>query len=312
MQYDNLMKKCIELAKQGQGQVSPNPLVGCVVLDADGQEISTGFHEKYGSNHAERSALLDIEAPGGTLVVNLEPCCHHGKTPPCTDLIIEKKIARVVVGMPDRKNGGAHKLREAGIEVIEGVLEQECRQLNEIFIKNQSGKTFIAIKTATTIDGKIATANGSSKWITGKAAREHGRKIRARYDAILTSSATVLADDPQMLHKTKIILDRNSKLTGQEQIFKQGEVHVFKEFEPEKLFEMGIMSVLVEAGGRLSGEILPFADRIYHFMAPKITGDNSAKSCFDFRKITDINESLNFKIESVEHFGSDLLLTYTL
>jgi diaminohydroxyphosphoribosylaminopyrimidine deaminase/5-amino-6-(5-phosphoribosylamino)uracil reductase len=306
MQYDDLMRKCIELAQRGEGQVSPNPLVGCVVLDADSNEISCGWHEKYGGNHAERNALLNVSG-AHTLIVNLEPCSHHGKTPPCTDLIIEKGIKRVVFGLHDMVNGGADKLRAAGIEVIGGVLEPECRRLNEVFLKNG---LFVAIKTATTLDGKIATANGSSKWITSDEARAYGRKIRTRYDAILTSSSTVLADAPVMEHKTKIILDRSGRLTGEERIFQQGDVHVFKEFEPERLYEMGVRSVLVEAGGKLSGELLLFADKIYHFIAPKIIGDNSAKSCFDWRKITDINESLNFKINSVERFGEDLLLTY--
>jgi len=313
MNYDDLMRKCIELAKKGAGAVSPNPLVGCVVLDAAGNEISSGWHAKYGENHAERNALQGVEASGGTLIVNLEPCSHHGKTLPCTDLIIEKGIKRVAIGMrdPNPLVNGVKQLREAGIEVIEGVLEQECRRLNEVFIVNKTeNRTFIAIKTATTLDGKTATANGSSKWITSEAARAQVRNIRQRYDAIMTTSATVLADDPAMEHKTKIILDRNSRLSGNEKIFQQGQVHVFKELDLKKLYEMGIMSVLVEAGGRFNGEMLQYTDKIYHFIAPKITGDSSAKSCFDFQKITDINESLNFEINSIETFGPDILLTY--
>ncbi len=317
MQYNELMKKCIKLAQKGYGEVSPNPLVGAVVLDKDGIEIASGYHAKCGENHAERDALIGLndEARGGTLIVNLEPCSHYGKTPPCTDIIIEKGIARVVVGMrdPNPNIDGISILRKAGVEVVEGILEDECKQLNEVFIKNKiEGKTFVALKTATTLDGKIATSTGSSKWITSDEARARGKELRAQYDAILTSSATVLADDPTMEHKTKIILDRNSRLTGKEKIFQQGEVHVFKEdnieFILKKLYEMGIMSIFVEAGGKLSGEMLPYVDKIYHFIAPKITGDNSAKSCFDFRKITDINESLNFKIMSTELVGDDLLI----
>ncbi len=158
MQYEKYMKKCIQLAKQGEGNVSPNPLVGCVVLDKFGNEISTGYHARYGENHAERDALLKLkngEENDGTLIVNLEPCSHFGKTPPCTNLIIERGIKKVVIGMRDvnPKVDGITKLKAAGIEVIEGILENECKTLNEIFIKNQTqNKPFIAIKTATTLD----------------------------------------------------------------------------------------------------------------------------------------------------------------
>ena len=132
MNYELLMKQCIELAKSGEGEVSPNPLVGCVVLNKNNEIISTGYHRKYGENHAERNALINVsneQTTGGTLIVNLEPCSHFGKTPPCADLIVEKGIKKVVVGMKDVNpivsGNGIRKLRNAGIEVIEGVLEEE-------------------------------------------------------------------------------------------------------------------------------------------------------------------------------------------
>ena len=147
MQYNLLMQKCIELAKLGEGFTSPNPLVGCVVLDKDGNEISNGYHHKYGDNHAERDALLKLhngEEKDGTLIVNLEPCSHYGKTPPCADLIIERGIKKVVIGMQDVNpivaGNGIRKLQNAGIEVIENVLEDECKKLNEVFIKNMQKK----------------------------------------------------------------------------------------------------------------------------------------------------------------------------
>ncbi len=328
------MKKCIELARNGK--TSPNPMVGCVVLDKDGREISSGFHRKCGENHAERDALLKIkngEDFGGTLIVNLEPCSHWGKTPPCTDLIIERGIKRVVIGMKDvnPKVSGIEILKKAGIEVIDGVLKEECERLNEVFIKNmKEKKTFVALKTAVTLDGKIATAQGSSKWITSESARNEVKNIRKRYDAILTSSSTVIADNPSMEHEIKIVLDRELKTDFNSKIYKSGKVYVFcaknsdderciktpvkdgkldLEFVFSKLYEMGIMSVLVESGGILNGSVLKFADKIYQFIAPKITGDNSCKSCYDFRKITDINESLKFEIASVENFSPDILLT---
>ena len=342
MDYDKYMKKCIELAKGGEGQTSPNPLVGCVVLDKDGNEISTGFHHKYGENHAERDALLKLtkgEEKGGTLIVNLEPCSHHGKTPPCADLIIERGLKRVVIGMQDVNpivaGNGIKRLKDAGIEVVEHVLEDECKILNEVFIKNMTQKkVFIAIKTATTLDGKIATQNGSSKWITSEKAREEVKVIRNRYDAIMTSSATILADNPTMLHRNKIILDRKLRTNLEAPIYKNGEIYLFNdsldmfeggvnfiktpvhddkldlEFIFNKAYELGIKSVLVESGGHLAGSVLKYADKIYHFIAPKITGDNSSLSCFDFQQIDDINKSLNFKFLDIKSFEPDILITY--
>lgn len=342
MDYESYMKKCIELAKNGEGQTSPNPMVGCVVLDKNGNEISNGYHHKYGENHAERDALLKLnngEEKDGTLIVNLEPCSHHGKTPPCADLVIERGLKRVVIGMQDVNpivaGNGIRKLKKAGIEVIENILENECRTLNEVFIKNMTqNKTFIAIKTATTLDGKTATSNGSSKWITSEQAREEVKRIRNRYDAIMTSSSTILADNPTMSHRKKIILDRNLKTNLEAPIYKNGEIYMFNEtldmfegginfiktpvknnkldlkFVFEKAYELGIKSILIESGGHLAGSALKYADKIYHFIAPKITGDNNSLSCFDFQTIDDINKSLNLKITDVQKFEPDILLTY--
>ena len=342
MQYDKLMQKCIDLAKQGEGQTSPNPLVGCVILDKNGSEISTGYHHRYGDKHAERDALLKLhngEEKGGTLIVNLEPCSHYGKTPPCADLIIERGIKRVVIGMRDVNpivaGNGIKKLKNAGIEVVENVLEDECKILNETFIKNMTkNEVFVALKTAATLDGKIATQNGSSKWITSDKAREEVKKIRNRYDAILTTSSTILADNPTMAHRKKIILDRKLKTNLEAPIYKEGEIYLFNatldmfegginfiktpvinekldiEFILKKAFDLGIKSILVESGGHLNGEMLKYTDKIYHFIAPKITGDNNSLSCFDFRHIENINESYKFKITQTEMFGSDILLTY--
>lgn len=342
-QYDLLMKKCIELAKQAQGETSPNPLVGCIVLNDIGEIISTGYHKKYGENHAERDALLKLDdAKNCTLIVNLEPCSHYGKTPPCADLIIEKGVKRVVYGMKDVNpivaGNGLKKLIDAGIEVIGPILEDECRKLNEIFIKNQvEHKTFVALKTATTIDGKIATSTNDSKWITSDLAREEVRNIRKRYDAILTSSSTILADNPTMEHKCKVILDRKLKTNSQMTIYKQGKIFVFHslknqaslsnnnlqyiytpivnnklgiEFILEELYKRGIMSVLIEAGGKLNGSFLPYIDRLYHFVAPKILGDNNGKSCFYGKEVEKISNCTNLNFESVELFPPDILVNY--
>ncbi len=338
--YEKYMQKCLDLALLGEGQVSPNPLVGCVVLDKNGNEISSGFHAKYGEKHAEAKALENINAEGGTLIVNLEPCSHFGKTPPCADLIIEKKIKKVIIAMKDPNlivsGRGIEKLKNAEIEVIIGVLEEKARKLNEIFIKNHEKKAiFVATKIASTLDGKIATKTGASKWITGEIAREEVKKIRNRYDAILTTSATVLKDNPSMKHKTKIILDRNFKTDLNSKIYQTGgKIFVVTDemqeitsenitqikcpiidnkldlkFLFKKLYELGLRSVLAEAGGIFNGNLIQsdLADKIYQFIAPKIICDNSAKSCYDGSDITEINQAKNFRIEEIQRFGEDIM-----
>lgn len=343
MNYDFYMKKCIELAKYGQGNTSPNPLVGCIIVNEKGEIISDGFHEKYGDFHAERNALNKLsDAKGCTLFVNLEPCCHQGKTPPCTDIIIEKGIKKVVYGTKDPNplvsGKGIEILENAGIEIIGPVLEKECRDLNEIFIKNKTqNKTFVAIKTATTIDGKIATLNGDSKWITSEKARNEVKRIRQNYDAILTSSSTVIADNPTMMHKKKIILDRELKTDLNSKIYESGEIYIFYDenktptpkkqsikfiktpvnedkldikFILNKLYELGIMSVLVESGGNLNESILPYTDKLYHFIAPKILGDNNGKSCFYGEEKEKISQCTNLELVDTQIFEPDILLTY--
>lgn len=343
--YIAQMNKCIELALLGEGKTSPNPMVGCIILDENGKTVSNGYHKKYGDNHAERDALLKLEnAQNCTLIVNLEPCSHFGKTPPCADLIIEKGITKVVYGMQDPNplvaGKGLKKLQNAGIEVIGPVLEAECKKLNEIFIKNHTkNETFIALKTASTIDGKIAAYTGDSKWITSENARSEVKNIRNKYDAILTSSTTVIADNPTMEHQKKIILDRTLKTDLNSTIYKQGEIYIFHDenilpenfphnitfiktpvsdkkldisFILKKLYELKIMSILVEAGGELNAGFLPYIDKLYHFVAPKILADNSGKSCFNGHdKIEKISQCTKLKLENVKIYTPDILITYT-
>ena len=327
--YITEMNKCIELAKQAEGKTSPNPMVGCVILNDKNEIISTGYHKKYGENHAERDALLKLEnATGCTLVVNLEPCSHFGKTPPCADLIIEKGIKRVIYGMKDVNpivaGNGLKKLQEAGIEIIGPILEDKCKKLNEVFIKNQTKhKTFVALKTATTIDGKIATQTGDSKWITSEDARREVRNIRNRYDAILTSSATLIADNPTMEHKFKCILDKDERIEKNAQIFKQGEIYLATQNNTplkngsldikavlKELYKKGIYTVFVECGGTLAGSMLKdgLIDEIYQFIAPKILNDNGGKSCFNGEKVDKICDAKNLNIYHVEKIGVDILI----
>lgn len=350
------MKKCLKLALKGEGKTSPNPMVGCVVLDKNGKEITTGYHKAYGEEHAEANALnkLGDEAKGSTVIVNLEPCSHFGKTPPCADLIIRKGVKRLVIAMQDPNpivaGEGIQKCKNAGIEVIEDVLQDEARELNEVFIKNMTQKTcFIAIKTATTLDGKIATKTGSSKWITSAKARNEVQKIRNRYDAILTTSSTVIKDNPGMncsikngQNPIKIILDRELKTDLNSKIYENKNEKAYIVIDeniedskisalPEhlipikcqvnnykldlislfnKLYKLGIKSVLVESGGKLNGELISFglADKIYQFIAPKILGDKNAINAFEGRDINEISESLNYRIDSAKNFNPDILI----
>ncbi len=328
-QHEKYMRMCFELALLGKGHVSPNPMVGCVVLDKAGNVVSKGYHKKYGENHAERDALLKLqnnEAEGGTLYVNLEPCSHYGKTPPCVDLIIEKKIKKVIIAMRDvnPKVDGISKLREAGIEIIEGVLEDEAKFLNRVFIKNMALKMpYVVLKTATTMDGKIATKTGDSKWITSDEAREEVYRMREEFDCILTSSNTVIADNPSMEHKFKCVLDKDNRTSKDAKIYQQGEIYIAnRENTPlkneqldlrsvlEELYKKGVCTVFVECGGKLAGAFLKenLIDEIYQFIAPKIVNDNSGKSSFDGDSIEKIANCKNLRIYDTQLIGEDLLI----
>lgn len=198
------MKTALALAKKGMGKVNPNPMVGAVIVK-DNNVISKGFHKSYGSNHAERNAIINsgTDLSGATIYVNLEPCCHYGKTPPCTDLIIKSGISRVVIASKDPNplvsGKGIQILKNNGIDVDVGICHEDNLKLNEVFfhyIKNKS--PFIAMKYAMTLDGKISTKSGASKWITSEDARKHTHFLRNKYMSILVGINTVLADDPML------------------------------------------------------------------------------------------------------------------
>ena len=198
------MQRAIELAKRGEGFVSPNPLVGAVIVK-DGKIISEGWHERCGELHAERNALKNCKEPtqGSTIYVTLEPCCHYGRTPPCTKAIIEAKISRVVIGSRDPNplvsGKGAEILRKAGIEVIEDFMRDECDKLNPIFFRYITTKLpYVSLKYAMTADGKIATYSGKSKWITNEFSRNDVHRLRKKHRAIMVGIGTVLADNPML------------------------------------------------------------------------------------------------------------------
>lgn len=305
--HEPYMRRCFELALNGSGSVSPNPMVGCVVI-AEGRIVGEGYHVRHGEAHAEVNAIAAVADERllrrATLYVNLEPCSHFGRTSPCCDLIISKRIPRVVVGCrdPHRKvaGQGIAKLRAAGVEVVEGILEAEAEQLNEAFItSHRNGRPFVALKLAQTLDGRIATVSGESKWITGQASRTEVHRLRSRYDAVLTSADTVIADDCRLTvrrcagrNPLRVVLDRRLRIPATAGIVDgSAETLVFtslsmqntekaRSFEekgvtvlgvPEQecgldlaavlhaLHQRNVLSVLVEGGGRLASSFVAAA-----------------------------------------------------
>ena len=219
---EKYMLLAIELAKQGEGHTSPNPLVGAIV-EKNGKIIGAGYHEKYGEPHAERNAIANcIEDPeGATIYVTLEPCCHHGKQPPCTEAIVAAGIKRVVVGSRDPNpmvsGKGNEFLRNHGIEVIEDFLKDQCDVINKPFFHYiMTKRPYVVMKYAMTLDGKIAAYTGESKWVTGEESRNHVHNLRNRYKGIMVGVGTVLEDDPELtcridggVNPVRIICDTN-------------------------------------------------------------------------------------------------------
>lgn len=292
------MQKAIQLALKAQYQTEPNPIVGSLLADSEGNILSTGYHKKAGEAHAEVMALQAYTTvpDNTTLYVTLEPCSHHGKTPPCVDLIREKKVKRVVVGCQDPNpqvaGRGIRILRDSGVEVIIGILEQQCRDLNPVFNKHIVTKMpFVTMKAATSLDGKIAMPTGESKWITGEAARRRGHQLRSQHQAIAVGSKTLLQDNPQLTNRvspqdrqpiriafsgsgklsqdlffirnreTRRIVVTGSQIDDQEAKLLEAEgvqLLVSDTPKPEikwalkKLYEEGICSLLLEGGAELA------------------------------------------------------------
>jgi diaminohydroxyphosphoribosylaminopyrimidine deaminase/5-amino-6-(5-phosphoribosylamino)uracil reductase len=203
------MRDALREARKGLGRTSPNPAVGAVVVK-NGQIIARGYHKKAGLPHAEVAALAKLggNAPGCTIYITLEPCNHHGRTPPCSEAVLKSGVSRVVVGMkdpnPDVLGGGCEFLTKNGIEVKTGVLETECRHLNEAFLKYVlTGRPFVIAKSAITLDGWTGTATGHSKWITNEKSRQFVHRLRGQVDAVMVGVGTVLADDPQLTTRIK-------------------------------------------------------------------------------------------------------------
>jgi diaminohydroxyphosphoribosylaminopyrimidine deaminase/5-amino-6-(5-phosphoribosylamino)uracil reductase len=230
--HEKFIKKVFNLASKAKGRTSSNPLVGCLIVK-NNKIIARGYHKKYGANHAEIDALkkCGLKSRGAIMYVNLEPCNHQGKTPPCVDAVIKSEIKEIVISMrdPNPKTNGKSiiKLKKAGIKVIENVLRDEAFKLNEVFIKNIKTKMpFIVAKTAQTLDGKIATSSGQSKWITAAKTRQYAHQRRDDFDAILVGINTVLKDNPRLngVVKSKsfkkVVLDSSLKISLNANLFK--------------------------------------------------------------------------------------------
>lgn len=348
------MKLALMLARKGMEGASPNPLVGSVVVKND-KVVGEGYHKRYGEAHAEVNALNNAgkKAKGATLYLNLEPCCHFGKTPPCTDAVIKAGIKRVVAGMTDpnpKVSGkGFDALRNAGIEVHTGVLEEECRKLNEAFTKRvTTGRPFVILKTAASLDGKTATKYRESKWITSEASRSHVHKLRKQVDAIMTGIGTVLADDPLLTPRIgrvkklplRVVVDSllrvpaSAKVAGVNTLFvttdnapaekveflesQKSQVEIFKSMNSkvdmtlvmDYLGKRGINSVLVEAGPELSGSLLRegLVDKVVFFYAPKIIGGAGSPGMVGGGGIEKLSDAIQLRDIKIKKFSDDIMI----
>jgi diaminohydroxyphosphoribosylaminopyrimidine deaminase/5-amino-6-(5-phosphoribosylamino)uracil reductase len=347
------MAEALCLARRGAGRTSPNPAVGAVVVRG-GKIVGRGFHRRAGGAHAEVFALREAgaRARGATLYVTLEPCCHIGRTGPCVDRVLESGVTRVVVGSldpnPRVRAKGIARLRRQGVAVECGLRERECRELNVDFEKYiTTGLPFVVLKLAATLDGRIASAHGDSRWVTGEAARRRVHEMRNRLDAVIVGSQTVLADDPELScrirggrHPLRVVLDgrlrsprsarvfctapertrlytladRSAKARGLRRLGvvvcrgggdRQGSLRRTL----EDLARAGIMSVLIEGGGKVAARALreQLVDRLALFFAPKILGAEG-RPVVGALGIRRMAEAISLREVRVERLGEDLLI----
>lgn len=348
-----MMARALDLAAKGVGQVSPGPLVGCVVVSAAGEIVGEGFYVFEDIKHAETIAL-DVageRARGGTAYVSLEPHAHHGRTAPCTDALLAAGIKRVVAPIEDLNpkvsgKGFAH-LRAAGINVETGLLSDEATQVNEAYLHYMStGLPFVHLKMAVSLDGKIATRTGDSRWITGPEARARAHELRHQYDAILVGAGTATTDDPSLTDRSglprrrplvRVVLDEKLRLSSESQLAtttSEAPVIVFgdpqspgtaalraKGIEILKhrdlcavLSELGsrsLQSVLVEGGSTIAGVFLDagLVNKITFFIAPKIVGGVDAPSAIGGSGVEAMSEALELERVTVVQRGKDIEVT---
>ena len=350
------MKRALKLARRGK--TSPNPMVGAVVV-REGRIVGEGFHPKAGEPHAEVFALNQAGelARGADLYVTLEPCCHQGRTPPCTDAVIQSRVRRVFAAMQDPNSEvggkGFEILRRAGIEVQAGLMESEARELNEAYIKRvTTGLPFVLWKTAMTLDGKIATRTGDSRWVTGESARRYVHKLRAEADAVMVGIGTVLADDPQLTARegaknpirvvvdsqgrtpvdakvvngeapTIIIMGRKACEEKLDELWAAGvrilcvqdvEGGVDLRYSMAELGKMGINRILFEGGGELAASMLAegLVDKGLVFIAPKIVGGRDAKTPVEGKGVELMSQALAVSELKVRRFGDDIALEFEI
>ncbi len=348
------MRKALELAEKGKGNTSPNPMVGCVIVKND-EIIGEGYHQKAGGPHAEIVALNSAkeDVSNSTIYITLEPCTHFGKTPPCVQRVVDAHPVRVVIAMQDPNplvaGKGIETLKASGISVEIGVLEEEARKLNEVFIKYITQKVpFVIAKWAMTIDGKIATISGDSKYISSYDALKFVHRLRSEVDAVLVGGRTVIKDNPLLTvrhiegeykNPVRIILDTQNGLPEDLNVFKDRTtastwvVTAYKrkyafadvtiELEPDKnghvpltelmkkLGELGITSVLVEGGGNVFSSAFQagIVDKVLCFVCPKIFGGEHAMTPVMGSGLAEkVNEALNLRIASLKNIGRDALI----
>jgi diaminohydroxyphosphoribosylaminopyrimidine deaminase/5-amino-6-(5-phosphoribosylamino)uracil reductase len=317
------MARAIDIARLGLGKTYPNPIVGAVITNASGEVLSEGFHQ--GGDHAEVIALSAVkELPAGSIIyITLEPCNHHGKTPPCVDAIINSGIKKVVYAISDPNPiaaGGAERLRVAGIEVQSGIGADQARVANRAWLtKIEKGRPRITWKIASTMDGKVAARDGSSKWITGELARADVARMRSQVDGIVTSTTTVIADDPAMTSKgvgsnpIRIVMGTSELNTNMQILDGAAETVLIRSRDLKDLISMaterGFNELLIESGPTFGTALLRenLIDEIVLFQAPTFLG--SGTPAIGDLDITNISGRLDFEISDAEIIGSDLKIT---
>ncbi len=326
------MRRALDLGHAALGRTSPNPPVGCVLLDASGDPVGEGSTSPAGGPHAEVVALAAAgrRAAGGTAVVTLEPCNHTGRTGPCSQALVAAGVARVVYAVPDpnpQAAGGAALLAAAGIEVAAGLLRDraELGALEPWLGSVRSGRPFVTWKYAATLDGRVAAADGSSRWITGPAARADVHRLRAEVDAVVAGSGTVLADDPQLTVRgpdgtladrqpLRVVIDRGHRVPADARVFDGSAGTVLLDSpDPAKalaaLADRGVVSVLLEGGPTLAGAFVAAGcvDRVVGYLAPALLG--GGPPALGDAGIRTIARTLRLRLDDVTPVGPDLRLT---
>jgi len=353
------MARALRLARQGIYTTDPNPNVGCVLVNVSGEIVGEGFHQRAGQPHAEPLAITAAgdRARGTTAYVTLEPCNHHGRTPPCAEALIAAGVTRVVAATEDPNptvsGRGYEKLRAAGIKVEAGVLEAEAIALNRGYTQRmRHGRPWVRAKLAVSVDGRMALANYQSQWITGDAARADVHHWRARSSAILSGIGTVLADNPSLnarvadpvVQPLRVVVDSHLRIPADARLFAESSAGVLMAFSDDRdgraaalesagatclqlnadekggvalgpllnrLGELGINEVLVEAGPRLNGALLDagLIDEVIVYQAPCLLGAD-AQGMFAITPLTAMSQRYNLQLNDIRRFGDDLRMIY--